>query len=199
MHPVVGGVHNDRVVGDPELVEFVEHRTDVLVVRHHHVGVLPLSMALAFVLGRGMGTKTHPRGVPPEKKGFLGLVRLVNEPESVTGDLGIERLHPFAGEGAGVLDRLTAVPVGARVQHPPRAESGMECWVRGVAVALRLFLRVQVVQVAEEFVEPVHSGQELVFVAEVVFSELPRAIAQRLQEPGDGGIFGLESSTGNRR
>ena len=112
MHPVVGGVHNDRVVGDPELVEFVEHRTDVLVVRHHHVGVVTLPVALALVLGRGMRAEVHPGGVPPEKKGFLGLVGLIDEPQSVAGDLGIEGLHALTGERAGVLNLLATASVG---------------------------------------------------------------------------------------
>ena len=39
---------------------------------------------------------------------------------------------------------------------PPRTESRAECRVRGVAVALRLLLGIQMVEVAEELIESVH-------------------------------------------
>ena len=58
---------------------------------------------------------------------------------------------------------------------------------------LRLVLGVQVVEVAEEFVEAMHRGQELVAVAEVVLAELAGHVAERLQEVGDGRVFGLQA------
>ena len=45
----------------------------------------------------------------------------------------------------------------------------------------RVFHRVQVVQISEEFVESVHSRQEFVAVAKVVLTELPRGIAHRFK------------------
>ncbi|WP_255574107.1 hypothetical protein [Cryobacterium sp. TMT2-23] len=38
-------------------------------------------------------------------------MRVIDEPETVIGDLGIERPDAFAGAGTGVLDLLAAVPV----------------------------------------------------------------------------------------
>ena len=58
---------------------------------------------------------------------------------------------------------------------------------------LRLLLRVQVVEVAEELVEAVHRRQVLVQVAEVVLAELPRRVAERLQQLGDRHVLGLEA------
>ena len=58
---------------------------------------------------------------------------------------------------------------------------------------LRLLLRVQVVEVAEELVEPVHGGQELVAVAEVVLAELAGRVAERLEQIGDGRILLLQT------
>ena len=54
----------------------------------------------------------------------------------------------------------------------------------GYAGMERVFHRVQVIQVAEEFVEPVERGQELVFVTEVVLAKLARGVAQRFERGG---------------
>jgi hypothetical protein len=55
----------------------------------------------------------------------------------------------------------------------------------GVVRELRLLLGVQVVEVPEELVEPVHGRQELVAVPEVVLAELPRRVADGLEQLGD--------------
>jgi hypothetical protein len=44
---------------------------------------------------------------------------------------------------------------------------------------------VEVVQVAEELVEPVHRREELVQVAQMVLAELPSLVAERLQHGGE--------------
>ncbi len=49
----------------------------------------------------------------------------------------------------------------------------------------RVLHRVEVIEVAEEFVEAVHRGQELVQVAQVVLAELAGGVAHRLQRRGD--------------
>ena len=58
---------------------------------------------------------------------------------------------------------------------------------------LRLFLGIQVVEVAEELVEAVNGRQKLVPVAQMVLAELAGGIAQRLQRLGDGDIAGLQA------
>ena len=50
----------------------------------------------------------------------------------------------------------------------------------------RVFHRIEVIEVAEELIEAVDGGQELVEVAEVVLAELAGGIAQRLEGRGDG-------------
>jgi hypothetical protein len=62
----------------------------------------------------------------------------------------------------------------------------VELRILGVVVGLRLFLGVQVVEVAEELVEAVVGGQVLVLVAQVVLAELAGGVAVRLEEVGDG-------------
>src|SRR6266496_4329315 len=49
----------------------------------------------------------------------------------------------------------------------------------------RIFHCVEVIQVAEEFVEPVHGGQELIEIAQVIFAELARGVALRFKRGGN--------------
>ena len=59
------------------------------------------------------------------------------------------------------------------------ARAGLVDPVLGIIEPIRVGHGVEVVQVAEEFVEAVHGGQELVQVAEVVLAELPGGVALR--------------------
>ena len=83
---------------------------------------------------------------------------------------------------------------GLAVEHAARSEALLELgtFVRVVGV-LGLLFGVQVVEVAEELVEAVNSGQILVPVAEVVLPDLGRPVAVRLQELGDRRVLGLEA------
>jgi hypothetical protein len=54
---------------------------------------------------------------------------------------------------------------------------------------LRLLFRVQVVEVAEKFVEAVNGGHKLVEVAEVVLPELSGGITERLEQLGECGVL----------
>ena len=75
------------------------------------------------------------------------------------------------------------------MQHAARTEVLVEIGellrVRVVG-HLRLFLGVEVVEVAEELIEAVHRGQVLVEVAQVVLAELTGGVALVLQQFGDG-------------
>ena len=59
-----------------------------------------------------------------------------------------------------------------------RAEEILLARIVGV---FRLFLRVQVVEIAEELVKSMRGRQELVEVAEVVLAELTGGVTQRFQ------------------
>ena len=74
------------------------------------------------------------------------------------------------------------------LQHAARTEIGAEVRILGglrVVGVLRLFLGVEVIEVAEELVEAVHGRQELVAVAEMVLAELAGHIALRLEQFGE--------------
>ena len=64
---VVGRVHDDRVVGDAELVELVEDHADVAVVLDHAVVVLALAADAAQLI-LDVGAEVHARRVPPEEE-----------------------------------------------------------------------------------------------------------------------------------
>ena len=63
-------------------------------------------------------------------------------------------------------------------------------------VPVRVGHRVEVVQVAEEFVEAVHRRQELVQVAEVVLAELAGGVALRLERGGERAGLGRNADVG---
>ena len=182
---------------------------DQLVVVDHRVvvGRLP-APRLADALRLRMGAEVHVRRVEPdEERRPVGGLSL-DEVEPLLEHLVVDRLHPLLVQRACVLDPLLADAAEARllgvvvlVRRP-----GVDDATRSEALAevgeivgrrpvrlLRLLLRVQVVEVAEELVEAVHRGQVLVQVAEVVLAELPGCVAVRLQQLGDRHVLGLEA------
>ena len=69
VRPVVGGVHDDRVLREALLVEEVEHLTDQLVVVDHRVVVLRLPAAgLAAAAVLEVRPEVHVGGVQPDEE-----------------------------------------------------------------------------------------------------------------------------------
>ena len=62
----------------------------------------------------------------------------------------------------------------------------------------RVFHRVEVIQVAEEFVEAVDGGQELIAVAQMVLAELAGGVALRFERGGNRAGFGRKAGLGAR-
>jgi len=60
----------------------------------------------------------------------------------------------------------------------------------------RVFHRIEVIQIAKEFVESVNAGQKLILVAQMVLAELTSGIAHGLEDRGDGDRFRWESRGG---
>ena len=114
--------------------------------------------------------------------------------------LVVDRLHALLGERAGVLDGLLADLAEARIdggivvvgrlalEHAARAELGEIGRVLRIVRQLRLFLGVEMIEVAEELVEAVHRRQRFVAVADVVLAELARGVAEVLEQAADRGI-----------
>ena len=126
---VVGGVHDDRVLGEAVLVEEVEQVADELVVVEHRVVVLRLpaaGLALAAVLD--VGAEVHVGGVEPDEERRVVALASVMKPQRLGDYLVVDRLHPLLGERARVLDPLGAVAVGPRVDHAAGPEASCGSW-----------------------------------------------------------------------
>ena len=106
---VVGGVDDDGVVGDAEVVEHVEHRADVLVVVDHRVVVLGLPQpGLALAPGLQVCVQVHVGEVAPDEERVARLVLALDVVDGAVGDVVVDGLHPLGGQRAGVLDGLLA-------------------------------------------------------------------------------------------
>ena len=90
---------------------------------------------------------------------------------------------PTRAEG-GIDGRVVRV-AGLASQHAARAELGPEVRILRIVGVLRLFLGVEVIEIAEELVEAVHRRQMFVAVAEMVLAELAGGVAEGLQDVRD--------------
>ena len=148
------------------------------------------------------------------KNGLPVRVLALDVVDGGVGDVVVDGLHPLRGQRPGVLDGLLAdrsvlrvvgfgghLVGGLALQHSARVRQFVEHWelvlVRVVEL-LRLFLGVEVIEVAEELVEAVHGRQVLVHVAEVVLAELAGGVAQRLEQFGDRRVLGGPADIGAR-
>src|ERR1700738_514667 len=96
----------------------------------------------------------HTGGIPPYEKWLLRLVSAIHEVQCPSGDLLIHRLHAFPGQRTGVLD----LAAREAVNHAARSKPLLELGILRIVGVLRLFLGVEVVEVAEELIEPVRRG-----------------------------------------
>ena len=154
----------------------------------------------AAVLGAHVRAQVHARRVEPAEERLAGRLLPLHEVDGRGGGLVVDRLHALLGERAGVLDRLLADLAEARIdgrvvhvgrlapQHAARPELGAVGRVLRIVGQLRLFLGVEVVEVAEELVEAVDGRQRLVAVADVVLAELAGGVAEVLEQAADRGI-----------
>ncbi len=124
----------------------------------------------------------HVRGVPPDEEGLLLINGAVDEVERQFGDLIVYRLHTFLCQWTGVFNTA----VGERVNDAARAGQDAFRQMARIIGVFWFFFRVEVIQVAEEFVKAVIAGQIFVLVAQMILAELARRIAERLQHFGDG-------------
>ena len=186
MRPIVGAVHDNGVVGDTQLVDFVEHGADIFVMVDHRIVIraLPAS-GLTQALGFGMGAKVHVSKIDPDEHRFSGLGLFFDKFGGTGGDIIIDSLHALLGQRAGVLD----LAVGKAVEDPTRPEFLAEFGVLRIIGKFRLFLGIQMIEVAVELVETVGSGQKFILVAQVIFAELSGRIALGFQQLGDSRIF----------
>jgi hypothetical protein len=128
--------------------------------------------------------------------------------KAIVRGLIVDGFHALTGQRAGILDVLRDAFRSVRglgSDHAPRPEFLAEglatgkLHVAGIVLVLGLFLRVEVVKVAEEDVEAVISWQMLVAVTEVVLTKLAGGVALGLEHPGDGRVLLPHAELGARQ
>src|SRR5262249_4130047 len=112
---------------------------------------------LPQALGFGMGAEVHMRRVKPDKERLAILVGAIDESSCRGAGLIVDRLHALLRQRPGIFDLLSSLAVCPTVKHATRTKvlsEVREIFFGRVITQLRLFLRVQVVEVAEKLVEP---------------------------------------------
>ena len=200
---VVGSEHDDGVVVDAQIFELLHYQADV-VVKLRHAGLFNrpavLRVTQRLILVREVGDNMHARGVEPDEERLAVFFGFVHEIDGEVTDLVIHGLHALGIKHAGILNLLLADLAPARhlgrvvrigrpgMNHVARTDDVQQ--ILRVVRMRRVFHRVQVIQVAEEFIEAVDGGQELILVAKVVLAELTGRVALRFERGGDGAGLG---------
>ena len=169
----------------------LSRRADGAIVLDHAVDVLAVAVLVsAAMLGADVRAQVHARRVVPDKERLVPGVLPLHEVDGRGRGLVVDRLHALLGERAGVLDGLLADLAEARIdggvvlvgglglEHAARPELGAVRRVLRIVGQFRLFLGVEMIEVAEEFIEPVDGRQGLVAVADMVLPELAGGVAE---------------------
>src|SRR3974390_3397176 len=137
----------------------------------------------------------HVGEIYPDKKRLAGSGLTFDEVGGAASNVVVDCLHALFGQGTGVMDRLFADPAktrvdgrviggaGLAVEHAARSEPLAKIWeIARVRVIrqFRLFLGVEVIEIAKKFIKTMHGRQVFVAFAEVVLAELSRRVAERL-------------------
>ena len=87
---------------------------------------------------------------------------------------------------------------GLALEHAARPEALAEVRVLRIVGILRLLFSIEVIEVAEEFIEAMHGRQMFVSVAQMIFAELAGGIAECLHDIGHGRIERAKPEFGTR-
>src|SRR5215475_4652524 len=183
--PVVSAVKEDGVVGNAELVEQVEHLTNVLVVVNHYIMIfgLPASgLTAAFRLF--VSAQVHMGGVHPNEERFARLLLAFDEVYGRRLELIVYRFHSLLREWPCVFYLLRAIRVRPAMQDAAGAVLLFEVrkiFVRRIITEFGLLFRVEVVEISEELVEAVHGRQMFIAIAKVILAELSGGITEGLE------------------
>jgi len=120
---------------------------------------------------------------------------------SAEAELLVDCFHTLFGQRAGVLDCLLSNHAELRIdgrivlvgglafEHATRTELLPEIGVFRVVTIFGLFFGVEVIEIAEEFLETVHRRQMFVAVADVILTELSSGISEVLHKIRDTGVL----------
>src|SRR6185369_5992122 len=161
--------------------------------------------AAALIFGPHMGVEMHAGAVPPAEERLVALNLPLDEVDRRIGCVVVDGLHSLLGERTGILDGLLPDLAEARIdgrilplggfalEDAARAELRLERRILRIVSMLRLLLRIEVIEIAEKLIEPVHCRQEFVAVAEMILAELPGGIAEGLQRLGNSDVLGAQA------
>ena len=127
----------------------------------------------------------HAGRVEPHKEGFVVFCRALNKLLRAIQKLEVDGFHAFFVERAGIGHAA----IRKTVHHTTRPKALAECRVLRIVGIFGLFFCVQVVQVTKELIKAVLGRQELIAIAQVVFTKLSRGIALLFQQRGEGHVF----------
>ena len=152
---------------------------------NHAVGVFVIPFVTVFSLH--VGAKMHASCIPPAEEWLSGFVLFFDEVLCHGQRLFVDCLHAFLCERTGVFNRLSALAIGFGVNYTAWSEDFAERLavrqhhVARIVFLLWFFLRVEVVQVAEELIETMHGRQMLIAVALMILTELACRVAEAFQ------------------
>ncbi len=141
-----------------------------------------------------MCAEMHMGEVHPKKNRLVVFHLLLEEFHRPRGDVIVDGFHPFLGQRARVLDLLFSASQREAMNYAARAEvftkvGKFRIIGLGIIRKLGLFLGVQMIEVAVEFVEAMSRRQEFVFVAQMVLAELAGCVALRFEKLGNRRVF----------
>jgi hypothetical protein len=182
-HVLVGAVvrrpNDDRVLRQSRFVEFVQQLPDVIVVFLERVAVdvfmARARLSLRLLLQMQEHVKSRRR-MPKEERGLVAGAA-IEKVERLRGDFVVERLHALRRQRAFVLRRAS----GGSRDDSSRIEAPAEFRIRRAIRIFKIFIRVQVVEIAPKLVETVPMGKMFFEIAEVVLAELRRRVSPRFQ------------------
>ena len=132
----------------------------------------------------------HASAVEPDEERFVALLLAIDEIERPSKELLVHRLHALLRQRAGVLN----LPIGCALQYAARTELLFEGRILRIVYILGLFFGIEVVEIAEEFIEPVLRREKFIFVAEMIFPELSGRVTKRLKQFCDRRIFRAQAN-----
>ena len=190
MRAIVSEIEDNGVVCNAQVLQFFQQLSDMHVVFHHTVTVLVLTgNAAEFVFD--VGAEMHASPAPPEKEGLFSFVLPVNEVNGCIGGLIVNSFHALFRQRTRIFD----FAIGIGMNDTAWAEFFSEIRILlGVRIVrqFRLFLRIEVIEVPEEFVEPMIGRQMLILITKMIFAKLSCGISHEFQHFSDGGIFRFE-------
>lgn len=110
----------------------------------------------------------------PRNEWLVGFVSALDEVQAIGEEIFVSGFHALARHRASVFD----LTVGSGADHTAWAVFFLKGRMLRVVVTFGFFFRIQVVEIAVEFVEPVCCWQQvLVLVAKVIFAVLSGHVA----------------------